>query len=62
MTIGCEMCRLLDAEWPIADTVKDDLTFRRKRRTIFHVQYCMTNDERAVWVARGGLKTLRRGE
>lgn len=59
MTLECENCRAIDAEWPIKDEgARNDLGFRRRRRAIFHVKFCMTLAEKAEWLKAGGMRII----
>ncbi len=58
MKLECENCRAIDRERPIDETVAADLEFRRRRRMIFHVKFCMTLDEQAEWLRAGGMSLI----
>lgn len=58
MKLECENCQEIDREWPIADGARGDVEFRRRRRMIFHVRYCMTLEEKGEWLRAGGMSLI----
>lgn len=47
----CPTCKAFEAEFPLRnDDAKTNLEFRRRRREMLHVRFCMTTEQRRDWL------------